>query len=49
MLATALSQVNRINFKRLSGASEGNYITSKLNLLKWLLELQKGILSETPI
>ena len=49
MLAVALSQLNRINFKRPSGASEGNYITNKLNLLKLFLELQKGILSETPI
>ena len=42
MLATALSQLNRIDFKRPSVASEGNYITSKLILLKCLLELQKG-------
>ena len=39
MLAAAPSQVNRIDFKRPSVASEGNYITSKLILLKWLLEL----------
>ena len=42
MLALAPSQLNRIDFKRPSGASEGNYITNKLNLLKCLLELQKG-------
>ena len=49
MLATALSQLNRIDFKGPSGASEGNYITNKLTLLKYLLELQKGISSETLI
>ena len=49
MLALAPSQVNRINFKRPSVASEGNYITSKLNLLKCLLELQNGIVLETLI
>ena len=42
MLALALSQVNRINFKVPSGASEGNYITNKQNLLKRLLQLQEG-------
>ena len=47
MLATTLSQLNRIDFKRPSGASEGNYITNKLILLKCLLELQKGKASET--
>ena len=46
MLATALSQLNRIDFKHLSVASEGNYITNKLILLKWLLELQKESLLE---
>ena len=49
MLALAPSQVNRIDFKRPSVASEGNYITSKLNLLKFLLEFHKGIVLETPI
>ena len=49
MLATALSQLNRIDFKRPPAASEGNYITSVLNLLKYLLELHKGMLLETPI
>ena len=49
MLAVALSQLNRIDFKGPSGASEGNYITNKLVLLKWLLELHKGILLETLI
>ena len=49
MLAPAPSQVNRIDFKDPSGASEGNYITSKLVLLKCLLELQKGKVPETPI
>ena len=34
MLAPAPSQVNRIDFKGPPAASEGNYITSKLNLLK---------------
>ena len=51
MLAVALSQLNRIDFKRPSVASEGNYITNKLILLKWLLWLQEGdplkYLSET--
>ena len=42
MLATAPSQLNRIDFKGPSGASEGNYITNKLILLKWLLWLQEG-------
>ena len=42
MLATAPSQLNRIDFKRPSVASEGNYITNKLILLKWLLWLQEG-------
>ena len=49
MLAPAPSQVNRIDFKGPSGTSEGNYITNKLNLLKCLLELHKGILLGTPI
>ena len=49
MLAIALSQLNRIDFKDPSVASEGNYITNKLNLLKWLLWLQNGIVLETPI
>ena len=49
MLAVAPSQLNRINFKTSSVASEGNYITNKLNLLKRLLELQNGIVLETPI
>ena len=49
MLATVLSQLNRIDFKGPSVASEGNYITNKLNLLKWLLELQNGIVFETLI
>ena len=34
MLATAPYQLNRIDFKGPSVASEGNYITNKLNLLK---------------
>ena len=42
MLAAAPSQVNRIDFKDPSAASEGNYITNKLTLLKRLLELQEG-------
>ena len=37
MLAPAPSQLNRIDFKGPSEALEGNYITNKLNLLKWLL------------
>ena len=49
MLATVLSQLNRIDFKGLSVASEGNYITNKLNLLKCLLQLQKENLLETLI
>ena len=49
MLAPAPSQVNRIDFKGPSGASEGNYITNKLILLKRLLELQNGIVLETLI
>ena len=49
MLAPAPSQVNRINFKRPSVASEGNYITNKLNLLKWILRPQEGYYPETPI
>ena len=49
MLAVALSQLNRIDFKGPSVASEGNYITNKLILLKRLLELQNGIVLETPI
>ena len=49
MLATVLSQLNRIDFKDPSVASEGNYITNKLILLKRLLELQNGIVLETLI
>ena len=49
MLAAALSQLNRIDFKGPSEASEGNYITSKLTLLKCLLELQKWHYPETLI
>ena len=49
MLAAALSQLNRIDFKRPPVASEGNYITSKQNLLKHLLELQSSIVLETRI
>ena len=49
MLATAHSQLNRIDFKGPSVASEGNYITSKLALLKCLLELQERHYPETPI
>ena len=49
MLALAPYQLNRIDFKRPSVASEGNYITNKLILLKRLLELQNGIVLETPI
>ena len=48
MLATTLSQLNRIDFKGPSVASEGNYITNKLNLLKCLLELQERNCPETP-
>ena len=49
MLGAALSQLNRIDFKDPSGASEGNYITNKLILLKCLLELQEGDQPETLI
>ena len=49
MLAVAPSQLNRIDFKDLPVASEGNYITNKLTLLKCLLWLQKGNCPETPI
>ena len=49
MLAIALSQLNRIDFKDPAGASEGNYITNKLNPLKWILRLQEGYYLETPI
>ena len=49
MLAAAPSQLNRIDFKGPAGASEGNYITSMLSLLKCLLELQKESLLETLI
>ena len=49
MLAPAPFQLNRIDFKRPSVASEGNYITNKLTLLKCLLELQEGKGPETPI
>lgn len=49
MLAVALCQLNRIDFKGPSVASEGNYITNKLNLLKWRLQLQNGIVLETLI
>ena len=49
MLAAAPSQLNRIDFKGPSGASEGNYITNKLILLKCLLELQKRNCPETLI
>ena len=49
MLVAAPFQLNRIDFKGPSVASEGNYITNKLNLLKCLLELQSGIVLETPI
>ena len=34
MLAVAPSQLNRIDFKGPPAASEGNYITNKLVLLK---------------
>ena len=37
MLAVAPSQLNRIDFKGPPIALEGNYITNKLILLKWLL------------
>ena len=49
MLAVAPCQLNRIDFKRPSVASEGNYITNKPILLKCLPQLQKGRVSETPI
>ena len=49
MLAAAPSQLNNIGFKVPSVASEGNYITNKLNLLKCLPQLQKGRVSETLI
>ena len=49
MLAAAPFQLNRIDFKGPSVASEGNYITNNLILLKCLLELQKGRVPETPI
>ena len=49
MLAAAPFQLNRIDFKAPSVASEGNYITNKLILLKRLLELQKRNYPETPI
>ena len=49
MLAAAPSQFNRIDFKGPSVASEGNYITNKLILLKCLLELQKWHYPETLI
>ena len=49
MLAVALSQLNRIDFKGPPVDSEGNYITSKLILLKRLLELQEGYYPETLI
>ena len=49
MLALAPYQLNRIDFKTPPVASEGNYITNKLILLKRLLELQNGIVLETPI
>ena len=49
MLATVPCQLNRIDFKAPSVSSEGNYITNKLILLKWLLWLQKGISFETLI
>ena len=49
MLAVALSQLNRIDFKGPSVASEGNYITNKLNLLKWVLQPQEGYYPKTPI
>ena len=49
MLAVVPSQLNRIDFKTPSVASEGNYITNKLILLKWLLWLQEGYHLETPI
>ena len=41
MLAVAPFQLNRIDFKSPSVASEGNYITNNLILLKCLLWLQE--------
>ena len=49
MLTAAPFQLNRIDFKGPSVASEGNYITNKPILLKWLLKLQNGIVLETLI
>ena len=49
MRAAAPFQLNRIDFKGPSVASEGNYITNKLILLKCLLELQEWHYPETPI
>ena len=49
MLVAAPYQLNRTDFKHPSVASEGNYITNKLNLLKRILELQNGIVLETLI
>ena len=49
MLAAEPSQLNRIDVKGPSVASEGNYITNKLILLKCLLWLQEGNYPETPI
>ena len=49
MLAPAPSQVNRIDFKGPSVASEGNYITDEQSLLKCLLQLQEGKRPETLI
>ena len=49
MLAAAPSQLNKIDFKGPSAASEGNYITNKLNLLKRLLWIQEGYYPEIPI
>ena len=42
MLAAVPSQLNRIDFKDLPVASEGNYITNRLILLKYLLGPQEG-------
>ena len=49
MLAAAPCQLNRIDFKGPSAASEGNCITNKLSPLKCLLWLQKGYYPETLI
>ena len=49
MLAAVPCQLNRIDFKRPSVASEGNYITNKLVLVNHLLELQSDIVLETLI